>query len=176
VLTIGNFLASSNKSKKKKNKKKNAGAKSESNGDATPDNGVKDGTGVEEDADDGEPSTPIEPAATPNEPYSHTPEEQSNLHVNGVGGDATERLDALAKERDALRSEVSELRKSLEALTTKHEEEVNGLREQLEETQSGKEDAESKYEDLRERVTTIRSTLGERLKEYSVWWRFMFRI
>jgi chromosome segregation ATPase len=91
------------------------------------------------------------------------------MKVNGVSKDTSERLDALAKERDALREEVAGLRKSLEALTAKHEEDVAGVREQLEETQAGKEEAESKYEDLRERVTTIRTTLGERLKEYSVW-------
>lgn len=88
--------------------------------------------------------------------------------VNGVSKDTSARLDGLAQERNALRTEVGDLRRSLEALQAKHKEEISGIKEQLEETQAGKEDAESKYEDLRERVTTIRTTLGERLKEYSV--------
>lgn len=85
---------------------------------------------------------------------------------NGV--EASERLDALARERDTLLEQVSGLRRSLEALQEKHAVEIGDIRVQLEKTQSGKEAAESKYEDLRDRVTTIRNTLGERLKEYSV--------
>jgi DNA repair exonuclease SbcCD ATPase subunit len=82
--------------------------------------------------------------------------------------DTTERLEALARERDALRTEVSELRKSLEAIQSKHEEEVTTLQEELEETATGKEDAESKYQELLGRVNTIRSQLGERLKSDAV--------
>jgi DNA repair exonuclease SbcCD ATPase subunit len=160
------------KPKKKKNKKKNAGAKSEANGDAVASNGTKEVLENDEDADDDvELDNPVaaEAAAVANKDEADTVEMiKSPATVNGVGKDTSERLDALAKERDALREEVSELRKSLEALKAKHEEEACGIREQLDETRSGKEEAESKYEDLRERVTTIRSTLGERLKEYSV--------
>jgi len=82
--------------------------------------------------------------------------------------DTSERLDALARERDALRVEVSELRQSLEAIRSKHDEDVSGLQEQLEETQSGKEHAETQYQELLGRVTTIRAQLGERLKSDAV--------
>ncbi|KIV99276.1 uncharacterized protein PV09_09044 [Verruconis gallopava] len=169
---VADPLASSaaTKSKKKKNKKKNnSGAKGEANGDAVASNGAKEAADNEDDGDeDPEPETPGEPEVSAKEDSkSHAGGVESSAQVNGVGKDTSERLAALAKERDALREEVSELRKSLEALTAKHEEEVREIKEQLEETQSGREEAESKYEDLRERVTTIRTTLGERLKEYS---------
>jgi uncharacterized coiled-coil DUF342 family protein len=92
--------------------------------------------------------------------------------TNGVkmdnNTDTSERLDALARERDALRAEVSELRQSLEAVQSKHNEDVSGLQEQLEETQSEKEHAETQYQELLGRVTTIRAQLGERLKSDAV--------
>ena len=120
--------------------------------------------------EDAEPETPADTAPnTKDEDSDAAQAVDLPVKVNGVAKDTSDRLDALAKERDALREEVLELRKSLEAITAKHEEDVSGIKEQLEETQAGKEEAESKYEDLRERVTTIRTTLGERLKEYSVW-------
>lgn len=165
------MTASSTKTKKKKNKKKNAGAKGDANGDVAASNGAKDAADNEDDGDgEAEPETPVEPTSNAKDEDNNAAEGADlPVKVNGAAKDTSERLDALAKERDALREEVSGLRKSLEALTAKHEEDISGIKEQLEETQSGKEEAESKYEDLRERVTTIRTTLGERLKEYSVW-------
>jgi uncharacterized coiled-coil DUF342 family protein len=97
-----------------------------------------------------------------------SPVPQSNGILPSNGSDTTERLEALARERDALRTEVSELRKSLEAIQSKHEEEVTTLQEELEETNTGKEDAETKYQELLGRVNTIRSQLGERLKSDAV--------
>lgn len=101
-----------------------------------------------------------------------TPSLKSPVKTNGVKMDSptdtSERLDVLARERDAFRTEVSELRQSLEAVRSKHDEEVSGLQEQLEETQSGKEHAETQYQELLGRVTTIRTQLGERLKAYAV--------
>lgn len=101
-----------------------------------------------------------------------TPWPKSPVKTNGIkmdgSTDPSERLDALARERDALRTEVSELRQSLETVRSKHDEEVSGLQEQLEETQSGKEHAETQYQELLGRVTTIRTQLGERLKAYAV--------
>lgn len=86
--------------------------------------------------------------------------------ANGAG--TSERLEALASERDALLAEVSQLRKSLEAIQTKHEDEISDLQEQLEDSNSGKEDAENQYQELLGRVNTIKSQLGERLKSYAV--------
>lgn len=84
------------------------------------------------------------------------------------GADTAERLEALARERDALRTEVSELRKSLEAIQSKHEDEVTDLQDKLEESNSDKEQAEKQYQDLLGRVNTIRAQLGERLKADAV--------
>lgn len=97
---------------------------------------------------------------------------KSPTETNGVKiddtADTSERLDALARERDALRTEVSELRQSLEAIRSKHDEDVSGLKEQLGETQSDKEHAETQYKELLGRVNTIRAQLGERLKADAV--------
>jgi chromosome segregation ATPase len=100
------------------------------------------------------------------------PSRNGTPQTNGVsannGADTTDRLEALARERDALRTEVSELRKSLEAIQSKHEEEITGLQEELEESNTGKEKAETQYQELLGRVNTIRSQLGERLKSDAV--------
>jgi chromosome segregation ATPase len=85
-----------------------------------------------------------------------------------AAGGATERLDALAKERDSLRAEVTQLRKSLEEVNGKHAEEVSALNEQVKESVSGKEQAETQYKTLLGRVNTIRSQLGDRLKQDAV--------
>ncbi|KAI4941292.1 hypothetical protein J4E91_010869 [Alternaria rosae] len=90
--------------------------------------------------------------------------------------DASARLDAIAKERDALRQEVTELRKSLEDVQNKqttgtsdetyanHEEEMRNLREELDEANEGKEHFETQYKNLLGRVNTIKTSLGDRLK------------
>ena len=82
--------------------------------------------------------------------------------------DTTQKLDALAKDRDALRAEVVELRRSLEQIQEKHSEETSNWQIQLEETQQGKEHAETQYKTLLGKVNTIRSQLGERLKADAV--------
>ena len=82
--------------------------------------------------------------------------------------DTDERLEALAKERDALREEVAQVRRSLEEIQEKHEVELGNIREQLAETQGEKEQAESQYRSLLGKVNTIRSQLGERLKADAV--------
>ncbi|GAB7361567.1 hypothetical protein MBLNU230_g1619t1 [Neophaeotheca triangularis] len=96
--------------------------------------------------------------------------------------DAETRFAALQTERDNLRSEVTSLRKSLESLqaassnsndaadqdqneSKSDSEELNNLREELEQTQQGKEHAETQYRNLLGKVNTIRSQLGERLKQ-----------
>lgn len=68
------------------------------------------------------------------------------------------------KERDNLLSAVSELRKSLEDIQAKHKQDITELETKLGAVEEEKEEANSKYDDLRERVTVIRATLGERLK------------
>jgi len=82
--------------------------------------------------------------------------------------DTTERLEAMARERDNLRAEVTELRKSLEEIQSKHEEEVHDLQDKLEESQSSKDHAETQYRTLLGKVNTIRAQLGERLKADAV--------
>ena len=82
--------------------------------------------------------------------------------------DTNERLEALAKERDALREEVAQVRRSLEEIQEKHEVELSSIREQLAETQGEKEQAESQYRSLLGKVNTIKFQLGERLKADAV--------
>lgn len=124
---------------------------------------------IEDEEDEPQETKPPTPLTSNS---NSTPAPESPVKTNGVkmdnSTDTSERLDALARERDALREEVSELRQSLEAVRSKHDEEVSGLQEQLEETQSGKEHAETQYQELLGRVTTIRTQLGERLKAYAV--------
>ncbi len=82
--------------------------------------------------------------------------------------DTDERLEALAKERNALREEVAQVRRSLEEIQEKHEVELSSIREQLAETQGEKEQAELQYRSLLGKVNTIKSQLGERLKADAV--------
>ena len=82
--------------------------------------------------------------------------------------DTDERLEALAKERNALREEVAQVRRSLEEIQEKHEVELSSIRDQLAETQGEKEQAESQYRSLLGKVNTIKFQLGERLKADAV--------
>ena len=82
--------------------------------------------------------------------------------------DTDERLEALAKERNALREEVAQVRRSLEEIQEKHEVELSSIRKQLAETQGEKEQAESQYRSLLGKVNTIKFQLGERLKADAV--------
>ena len=91
-----------------------------------------------------------------------------------TNGDTEERLNALAREREALRDEVAQLRQSLEELRGKHNEETTSLRQELEETQGEKENADTQYRNLLGRVNTIRSQLGERLKADAVCTHFPY--
>lgn len=90
--------------------------------------------------------------------------------------DTASRFEALQTERDNLRNEVTSLRKSLESLQQSssnkdqgddrtESEELASVREELEQTQQGKEHAETQYRNLLGKVNTIRSQLGERLKQ-----------
>jgi chromosome segregation ATPase len=79
-----------------------------------------------------------------------------------------ERFDALVRDRDSLRAEVTDMRKSLEELQSKHRAEMEALQHKLNDAESKKEHAESQFQKLLERVNTIKSQLGERLKEDAV--------
>lgn len=93
--------------------------------------------------------------------------------------DTESRLEAMVKERDLLRAEVRELRESLESIQGKHKMEINEaqekhqgevdeLQEQLEESQASKEHAETQHRNLLGKINTIKSQLGERLKQDAV--------
>lgn len=77
-------------------------------------------------------------------------------------------FDALVRDRDSLRAEVRAMRKSLEEIQSKHREEMEVLQRKLEDSESKKEHAENQFQKLLERVNTIKSQLGERLKEDAV--------
>lgn len=78
------------------------------------------------------------------------------------------KFDDLVRDRDSLRAEVTELRKSLEQIQHKHEEEMEALQQRLNESDEKKTQAETQFQKLLERVNTIKSQLGERLKEDAV--------
>ncbi|KAK1816781.1 hypothetical protein LTR12_008822 [Friedmanniomyces endolithicus] len=130
-----------------------------------------------------EPSSPIEqtelpaqngaqqsPEAGETEPDTledgpRTKEPDESLEPQAVPPETAARLDAMQQERDSLRDEVTKLRQSLELLTAQHKDEVVGVKEELEQSQQAKEHAEAQYRSLLGKVSTIRSQLGERLKQ-----------
>ncbi|CCF43087.1 hypothetical protein CH063_12892 [Colletotrichum higginsianum] len=168
--------------KKKNNKKKKNANKPkelvETDGAALQPENVEDG--------DDEPQTPVQASApieetgtdepTDNDTTAngHTERPTSNGHAKPpiakapeeqeTSSDATAKLDALTKEREALRSEVEQLRKQLETIQETHSETVTQLKSELDETSTAKEQAEESYQALLERVNHLKSTLGERLK------------
>ncbi|KAE8147092.1 hypothetical protein BDV25DRAFT_40355 [Aspergillus avenaceus] len=81
---------------------------------------------------------------------------------------AKERFDALVRDRDSLRAEVIDMRKTLEGIQLKHRADMEALQQKVDDTESKKEHAESQFQKLLERVNTIKSQLGERLKEDAV--------
>jgi predicted nucleic acid-binding Zn-ribbon protein len=87
--------------------------------------------------------------------------------------DLAQKLDVLAQERDTLRLQVTELRKSLEDIQEKHTQDTLDLRTRAETAEQEKEEADQRYNDLRDRVTDIRATLGERLKSNAVGFMFL---
>ena len=79
-----------------------------------------------------------------------------------------ERFDALVRDRDSLRAEVTDMRRSLEEIQSKHRADMEALQHKLNDAEGKKEHAESQFQKLLERVNTIKSQLGERLKEDAV--------
>jgi chromosome segregation ATPase len=101
------------------------------------------------------------------------------LHVDKVSGSEKEdnmtrspstlaKLKAVEDERDVLLKEVQRLK--LSAQNTKEEPAVGDeqLREQLKEVEEERDQAKTDYSNLLKRVTEIRSTLGQRLKDDAV--------
>lgn len=84
------------------------------------------------------------------------------------GAEAKDRFDALVRDRDSLRAEVTDMRKSLEDLQLKHNADMNSLQQKLQDAETKKEQAETQFQNLLERVNTIKSQLGERMKEDAV--------
>ena len=82
--------------------------------------------------------------------------------------DQDQRLEALAKEREALKDEVSQLRQSIEEFQKKHEADINVLQEDLTRTQKERDEKGNQYQSLLGKVNTIRSQLGDRLKADAV--------
>ncbi|KAI9370944.1 hypothetical protein BJX61DRAFT_58628 [Aspergillus egyptiacus] len=76
-----------------------------------------------------------------------------------------DRFDALVRDRDSLRAEVTDMRKSLEEIQSKHQTDMEALQSRVQDAEAKKEHAESQFRSLLERVNTIKSQLGERLKE-----------
>jgi uncharacterized membrane protein YccC len=60
------------------------------------------------------------------------------------------------------------MRKSLEEIQSKHSAEMGTLQQKLDDAESKKEQAETQFQKLLERVNTIKSQLGERLREDAV--------
>ncbi|KAL5114305.1 hypothetical protein ACEQ8H_007825 [Pleosporales sp. CAS-2024a] len=89
---------------------------------------------------------------------------------------ASARFDAVARERDVLRQEVTELRKSLESMQNNHgsrapehpsseqDAEMQSLRDELEEANEAKEHFETQYKNLLGRVSSIKTSLADRMK------------
>lgn len=84
------------------------------------------------------------------------------------GTEPKDRFDALVRDRDSLRAEVADMRKSLEEIRSKHTADMEALQDKLEDAENKKEQAETQFQMLLERVNTIKSQLGERLKEDAV--------
>ena len=72
------------------------------------------------------------------------------------------------RDRDSLRAEVTDMRKSLEDIQSKHRTDMEALQEEVDDAESKKVQAETQFQKLLERVNTIKSQLGERLKEDAV--------
>ncbi|KAK5116725.1 hypothetical protein LTR62_007399 [Meristemomyces frigidus] len=94
-------------------------------------------------------------------PRTATPPELKATPQESVSSDTTARLDALQKENDLFREEVTRLRQSLESIQTLYSEQNT----ELEQSKQQKEHAELQYRNLLGKVNTIRSQLGERLKQ-----------
>jgi len=60
------------------------------------------------------------------------------------------------------------MRKSLEEIQSRHKADMESLQQRLEDAETKKEQAETQFQNLLERVNTIKSQLGQRMKEDAV--------
>ena len=60
------------------------------------------------------------------------------------------------------------MRKSLEEIQSRHKADMESLQQKLEDSETKKEQAETQFQNLLERVNTIKSQLGQRMKEDAV--------
>ncbi|KAJ5212703.1 uncharacterized protein N7498_004349 [Penicillium cinerascens] len=169
-------------SKSKKNKKKGARAKE------NPQEAENDRPDVSENKDDAGQDDPDEPAdsiattpdadgAQPGVTDSGAQNQHSeNQKPTGAAAQETrdpafndaepkDRFDALVRDRDSLRAEVIDMRKSLEEIQSRHKTDMESLQLKLEDSETKKEQAETQFQNLLERVNTIKSQLGQRMKE-----------
>lgn len=93
---------------------------------------------------------------------------ENHIDSSATNVEPNDRFDALVRDRDSLRAEVIDMRKSLEEIQSKHKVDMDTLQQRLEDTETKKEQAEVQFQKLLERVNTIKSQLGERLKEDEV--------
>ncbi|KAF7595733.1 hypothetical protein BBP40_004864 [Aspergillus hancockii] len=92
-------------------------------------------------------------------------ERQMEGTPGALDSSSKERFDVLVRDRDSLRAEVTDMRKSLEKIQFKHRADMEALQHKLNDAESKKEHAELQFQKLLERVNTIKSQLGERLRE-----------
>ncbi|CRL19933.1 GRIP [Penicillium camemberti] len=171
--------------KSKKNKKKAAKAKADSKADEHPEDVPADHNDTDNEPHDANVDPIQEPesnGAKPDTIDGSLPDRSVNNQEPVATGDAPpgtdiqsdpasdgtepkDRFDALVRDRDSLRAEVADMRKSLEEIQSKHTADMEALQQKLDDAESKKEQAETQFQMLLERVNTIKSQLGERLKE-----------
>lgn len=109
--------------------------------------------------------------AQTNPSENHNPTEDAAQETRDpISNDAEpkDRFDALVRDRDSLRAEVTDMRKSLEEIQSRHKADMKSLQQKLEDSETKKEQAETQFQNLLERVNTIKSQLGQRMKEDAV--------
>ncbi|KAJ5420061.1 hypothetical protein N7465_002580 [Penicillium sp. CMV-2018d] len=171
--------------KSKKNKKKAAKAKADSEADEHPEDAPADHNDTDNEPHDANVDpiqVPESNGAKPDTIDGTLPDRSANNQEPVATGDAPsgtdiqsdpasdgtepkDRFDALVRDRDSLRAEVADMRKSLEEIQSKHTADMEALQQKLDDAESKKEQAETQFQMLLERVNTIKSQLGERLKE-----------
>ncbi|OJJ49519.1 hypothetical protein ASPZODRAFT_156633 [Penicilliopsis zonata CBS 506.65] len=95
----------------------------------------------------------------------HAPVSEGVEKVSLDSLQSKDRFDALVRDRDSLRAEVADMRRSLEEIQSKHHADMEVLHEKLGDAETKKEHAETQFQKLLERVNTIKTQLGQRLKE-----------
>ncbi|KAJ5257452.1 hypothetical protein N7497_011650 [Penicillium chrysogenum] len=184
-MSEGNPPSATPSAKSKKNKKKAAKAKADSKADEH----AEDAPGDHDDTDNEPHDANEDPIQVPESNGAKLNTIDGSLpdrSVNNQGPVATsdvpsgtdihsdpasdgtepkDRFDALVRDRDSLRAEVADMRKSLEEIQSKHTADMEALQQKLDDAENKKEQAETQFQMLLERVNTIKSQLGERLKE-----------